>query len=236
MVLFGAIFIGLLIYSPSRSFATIAFVGTPTPLPIFPTIENMRIGELEGEYKIEITTFNPSQQDLLVTHIGISAIETDYSYVCCCGEIGDYKISDQIAVEGDIDNLSFSAKVEQESGELKGFIFPAEGTVKTECNVYELTLDFDTSFLLPADKHSAFFVSVPRRFKVIENNSRGGLLDADAERLDLSPISIHFPDGFINYDEAHQNYDGFYQSASMTLEATISDSDTISHTVELGNK
>lgn len=203
------------------------------PIPSFVAFKKLLIGENENDYKLEITTLNPLDQDLLITHIRILANETDYGVSCCCGEVGDYKISDEISINSIVSNtLEFESKLSQESEKFKGYAFMAQGSATYSCGFSKLQLDFDTSLLMPKKAYFAFVITIPKQFTVIENNSHGGLINEQEEHLDLSPIYFYLPEDLeVQQDSVTITPAAFDDISTFVTEVTLDSQKVISMTL-----
>lgn len=149
-----------------------------SPLPPTPTsfpIESIIIAKADKYYRIEVTSYNPLQRDILVTHVDITKHTQWFNLWCCCGEIGHYVLSDQIAiVSTGQESIKFATTVSPITGELSRHEYTGQGLLTVNCADWWLELGFDASFLLTAGAHTAFFIDIPKVFNVAEDKSHGG--------------------------------------------------------------
>ena len=224
-------FLFVIISIPSfRNFATVAVRGTATPTPSKPSIKSILIGLKDDYYKVETVVHNPLDDDLLVTHINLRATE-DFlrSIACLCFGCGVYRVSDQIILSNvGEDEFDFLSEIVQEKGNFAGYSCLSHGIVNIGCGYYSFELEFDASLVIPKFSYSAFYLSIPKTFKLSEEDAHNVIIPLNRETQDS--IRIYFP----AYDLANSRW--FLENPedyaiTTTIEVTLDSGEIISHTV-----
>lgn len=152
---------------------------TPTPTPTTtPTIEPVLtipqtlLSKSNTDYRLEATIDNPFEQDVLIKEIVLYSSERE-NVACTDTPPQTYEFSDVFtisSIEGD--KLVFQGSIANSND--KEFQYRVEGESYNTCGIRNLTLQFDTSFVLPAKSFSQFYLLFPHEMGLTdgENNKK----------------------------------------------------------------
>jgi hypothetical protein len=216
LVFIPSLAIALTLLEPSRRFINIGFTGTPTPSPTSthiatktatpapnntlglqlndnirkPTIKSIIIAEDENNYRIEITTSNPLDKEVLVNKI---AIRQNSSAKILCAHMPSerYVLSGHITVINATDSeVKFNVPVSSQDENLSGYQYLGQGSVNNNCGVRRVELGFDTSFILMSKSYSGLYIDMPKSFNVTEATSFQFFFEPFTRPLDTKSIFV----------------------------------------------
>ncbi|CAG0973601.1 hypothetical protein ANAEL_01318 [Anaerolineales bacterium] len=190
---------------PSRSFVTVALIGSATPPPTIAPIlgiSQVLMSESDNYYRLEVTVENPFEQDVLVEGITFSSM--DKLIACYPGtEPPTYMFSDIfIITHVNGDTVAFTGAVTELNDE--EFQYTVVGERRDSCDLSSLTLRFNTSFVLPAKSYSQFYLLFPY---IMEMHARGNVYK---ERI-----------WFQSYSDCKSDDSSFYSGYADSLELRL---------------
>ncbi len=180
-------------YRQSQSFIMTAFSGTATPSPTSEsklTIPQILISETDSMYRIEATINNPFKQEILIK--GISLYTSEDEHVMCLptpGPPASYQLSDLFSVKSSGEsNLVFQGTVVNLSD--SDFRYKVNGESYYGCGTHNLNLEFDTSFILPSQSFSQFYLLFPREMQLLDGTEKARIYFISSYNCGRSYVDI----------------------------------------------
>lgn len=156
------------------------------------SIQQLLLSSSDAYYKLEITVQNFLAQETLIKSINISSMENDASIPCHTGEPG-FRFSDKFQVHSSDDSvLSFQGTVVNEDQD--GYQYLVTGFTNSNCGQRSLNLNFETSFVLPPNQFSTFYLLFPHQLKIVNDGEQSS--ESDISNYDYLEASL-----FTNTDE-----------------------------------
>ena len=198
----------LLIWRPSQNFLKYALIGNPTYPASAGNIEihQLRVGQSDTQYRLEVTVNNGNLQDMLIDRIALSGY--DWPDGCVSMPVS-YELSDTLAVSAEDDDVVKWFSDYHEGGETH-ITYPVTGTFTVEpCGGHSFRLAFDTALPLARSSFTSFYILIPRDLKIVSSGrnplqslaeiARDDIL-ADYRRIAVSvwTSAVNYPIEFVS--------------------------------------
>jgi hypothetical protein len=176
-------------------------------------IEQLLIGTSNSETNLEITVRNTFQQDILVKSVNLQA--ESQRKLAQCQSTDEFIISDTFNVKiNDANQLSISGNVSRRNQAKTKY--RVNGSIILGCQMSFTRLWFDTSFILPANKHTSFTLTVPKILKIKEGDKKMALDFHSFEHMAVYLCTN------VNNDPISYRYEGFHELSPFGIVSRIS--------------